>query len=344
VSWWLTRLTHPYAMGNDPADKSKPQAPPEECRKCMDYLSTALDRIGSRPVALLREIGAIPRVDEKANLRFYQQTEKGVLVKLRRQETEKMEVGGKLSAAASRDERLKACGEVLQTTDVADARIQSEKATLGRRLTSLVQQSTEILRSVDDGVSLITTSPANAAPTGEKPVQAKEEDFTTIAIECKPCGSSSRAEEGARAYVMGPKPLSIVLCSNRTSSQQEIEEVLVHELIHIYDVHSRQMDLRDCRQLAYSEVRSAREAECHGCLNSFFAGICARDKATVATRNMFADEARSCVAQVFDDAFKDMTPFDKRGDTDGQSSDFLKACVRGSNSNPTSASPRSSER
>ena len=311
----------------------------------MDYLSTALDSIGSRPVALLREIGAIPRVYDEANLKFYQPTEKGVLVKLRRQDTEKMKVGGKLSAAASRDERVKARREVLQTTDAVDMRKRSEKATLGKRLTSLVQQSTEILRSVD-GVSLITTSPAaaDASPTGEKPVQAKEDDFTTISIECKPCGSSSRAEAGARAYVMGPKPLSIVLCSNRTSSQQEIEEVLVHELIHLYDVHSRRMDLRDCRQLAYSEVRSAREAECHGCLNNFFAGICARDKATVATRNMFADEARSCVAQVFDDAFKDMAPFDKRGDADGQSSDFLKACVRGSNNNPSMASPRSSDR
>ena len=311
----------------------------------MEYLSTALDRIGSRPVALLREIGAIPRVDEKANLKFYHSTEKGVLVNLRRQDTEKMGVGGKL-LATDRDERLKAGGEILQTTGAVDSRNRSENATLGRRLTSLVQQSTEILRSADD-VSLITTSPAAdaAAPTGEKPVQVKKDDFTTITIECKPCGNSSRAEAGARAYVMGPKPLSIVLCSNRTSSQQEIEEVLVHELIHIYDVHSRRMDLRDCRQLAYSEVRSAREAECHGCLNNFFTGICARDKATVATRNMFADEARSCVAQVFDDAFKDMAPFDKRGDADGQKSVFLKACVRGSGSNnPPSAAPRSSER
>jgi hypothetical protein len=32
--------------------------------------------------------------------------------------------------------------------------------------------------------------------------------------------------------------------------------------VHIYDVHVRQMDLRDCKQLAYSEVRAAREAEC----------------------------------------------------------------------------------
>ena len=48
------------------------------------------------------------------------------------------------------------------------------------------------------------------------------------------CGSDTRAEGGARAFVRGPEPLSIVLCSNRLSSQREVDEVLVHELVHIY--------------------------------------------------------------------------------------------------------------
>ena len=99
----------------------------------------------------------------------------------------------------------------------------------------------------------------NDISTNEK---VSSNNVTTIAIECIQCGSDTRAEGGARAFVRGPDPLSIVLCSNRLSSQREVEEVLVHELVHIYDVHSKKMDLRDCRQLAYSEVRAAREAEC----------------------------------------------------------------------------------
>ena len=83
---------------------------------------------------------------------------------------------------------------------------------------------------------------------------------------------------------------------------------------HRIDVHSRQMDLRDCKSLAYSEVRAAREAECSNSLTSFTGNICAKDKATVATRNMFPEEGRKCVCDVFDRAIKDYAPF---GNTEG---------------------------
>jgi len=69
------------------------------------------------------------------------------------------------------------------------------------------------------------------------------------------------------------------------------------------------MDLRDCKSLAYSEVRAAREAECSNSLTSFTGNICAKDKATVATRNMFPEEGRKCVCDVFDRAIKDYAPF-----------------------------------
>mmetsp|Transcript_9418 Transcript_9418/g.13810 ORF Transcript_9418/g.13810 Transcript_9418/m.13810 type:complete len:222 (+) Transcript_9418:111-776(+) len=61
-------------------------------------------------------------------------------------------------------------------------------------------------------------------------------------IECKWCGNDG-PEGGARAYVKGPDPMAIVLCANRLKSQDEVEEVLVHELIHVYDVHAGR-DLR----------------------------------------------------------------------------------------------------
>jgi len=64
-----------------------------------------------------------------------------------------------------------------------------------------------------------------------------------VQILCSWCGDSG-AEGGARAYVKGPEPLSIVLCANRLSSRKEIHEVLVHELIHVYDVKFRGFDLR----------------------------------------------------------------------------------------------------
>jgi Peptidase M76 family len=39
-------------------------------------------------------------------------------------------------------------------------------------------------------------------------------------------------------------------------------EILSHELSHVYDVRKLLLDLRDCENLAYSEVRAARIAEC----------------------------------------------------------------------------------
>lgn len=108
----------------------------------------------------------------------------------------------------------------------------------------------------------------------------------------------------------GPLPLSIILCSNRLSTQNEISQVLIHELIHVYDVFIRNMDLKQCNSLAYSEIRAAREAECASSLTNFTKNICVRDKAGVATKNMFPEEGRKCVCDVFDLAVGDMSPLD----------------------------------
>ena len=37
---------------------------------------------------------------------------------------------------------------------------------------------------------------------------------------------------------------------------------MLHELIHLYDLRVKKLDFSNCRQLGYSEVRAAREAEC----------------------------------------------------------------------------------
>ena len=82
------------------------------------------------------------------------------------------------------------------------------------------------------GGGVLTTSPASSQSSSSH--DGDVDAITTIAIECAKCGSDTRAEAGARAFVSGPDNLGIVLCSNRLSSQSEIDEVLVHELVHIY--------------------------------------------------------------------------------------------------------------
>ena len=192
-------------------------------------------------------------------------------------------------------------------------------STLRNRLTKLVEG---IRHSADDIIhhqqqqhhddSVISTSPnhnRHQLHQSSNINQNLKPKITTIAIECQSCGSDTRAEAGARAYVKGPEPLSIVLCSNRLSSQREIDEVLLHELIHIYDIKERKLDLTKCNQLAYSEVRAAREAECSNSLTAFTGRMCSKDKATVATKNMFPDTARKCVCDVFEEAMNDHSPF-----------------------------------
>eukprot|EP00978_Attheya_sp_CCMP212_P012236 scaffold30406_cov52-Attheya_sp.AAC.5 len=89
---------------------------------------------------------------------------------------------------------------------------------------------------------------------------ANNNDEATVEVECRRCGTEG-PESGARAFVKGPNPLSIVVCANRIFSRSDMEQVLVHELIHVHDVRVLGMELRSCTELAYSEIRAAREAE-----------------------------------------------------------------------------------
>jgi len=137
-----------------------------------------------------------------------------------------------------------------------------------------------------------------------------QEQFIPLSIMCKVCGTEG-PEGSARAFVRGPSPLSIILCSNRLPTQNDIAEVLTHELIHVYDVHTRKWDLTDCNTLAKSEVRAAREAECADASLNFTKRFCVRNKSGVATKNMFpGKKGRDCVGRVFEEAMQDFVPFD----------------------------------
>jgi len=144
---------------------------------------------------------------------------------------------------------------------------------------------------------------------------------------------SSGPEAGARAFLMGPEPLSIVLCHNRINAESdEVAEILTHELIHLYDVQTLQLDLSDCETVAYSEVRAAREAECgelgkdlakvaestkkstfsklqESFNNKVYKPYCVRNIALGATQNMFPREGKKCINKVWETAYGDHRPF-----------------------------------
>ena len=156
-----------------------------------------------------------------------------------------------------------------------------------------------------------------------------------LSLQCRPCLNRG-AESNARAFVMGPTPLSVVVCSNRLqqASQAEMAEIITHELVHIFDVRKLHLNLLHCPTLAYSEVRAAREAECAATaagpvtnrslwLAPFstspgYGSVqhCVRQKATVATRNLFPERAQHCIDAVFEQAFADQRPFVKNNNED----------------------------
>eukprot|EP00934_Nitzschia_sp_Nitz4_P004720 Nitzschia sp. Nitz4//scaffold167_size49223//23797//24759//NITZ4_007035-RA/size49223-processed-gene-0.19-mRNA-1//1//CDS//3329538275//4710//frame0 len=150
--------------------------------------------------------------------------------------------------------------------------------------------------------------PADTATVTKKTPQ---KDPLTVELKCRKCASTG-PEAGARAFLMGPQPLSVVLCHNRIQSHPgEIQEILTHELVHLYDVQTLRLDLQDCETLAYSEIRAAKAAECRNSWHPQLLSFCVKQKATCATSNLFPQEGRACMQRVFDHAFEDTRPFQK---------------------------------
>jgi Peptidase M76 family len=167
-----------------------------------------------------------------------------------------------------------------------------------RQSSSPSQPRTLLLRGDDDAT-------ASAAAISTRPVA----DPLVVELKCRKCASTG-PEGGARAFLMGPQPLSVVLCHNRIAShRREIEEILTHELVHLHDVQTMRLDLQDCESLAYSEIRAARAAECRDSW-SRLQPYCVKQKAICATNNLFPAEGRKCIQRVFDTAFADQRPFD----------------------------------
>lgn len=136
-------------------------------------------------------------------------------------------------------------------------------------------------------------------------------DPLTIELKCRKCASEG-PEGGARAFLMGPQPLSVVVCHNRIhGTRDEVEEILTHELVHLHDVQTLQLDLQQCENLAYSEVRAAKAAECRDSWNNQLQAYCVKQKAICATNNLFPREGRNCIQKVFHKAFADNRPFDE---------------------------------
>ena len=86
---------------------------------------------------------------------------------------------------------------------------------------------------------------------------------------------------------------------------------LKHELIHSYDHSNERYDLIDCLGVAHSEIRAAREANCHRSYLSYFFNKedCIKRHANASTDTLYKGRGSECVKEAYDSAMRDLEPF-----------------------------------
>ncbi|GAB6032180.1 hypothetical protein CHUAL_010828 [Chamberlinius hualienensis] len=123
-----------------------------------------------------------------------------------------------------------------------------------------------------------------------------------------------------------PEYNQIVICHNTVKTEGLLQGVLTHELIHMFDFCRADIDFKNLKHLACTEIRAANLTHCsfitaalEGHASPFnIAGRhaeCVKDKAVksmVAVRKISAVEARAIVDSVFDKCYNDLEPIGRR--------------------------------
>ncbi|XP_017255254.1 mitochondrial inner membrane protease ATP23 [Daucus carota subsp. sativus] len=125
----------------------------------------------------------------------------------------------------------------------------------------------------------------------------------------------------AGGYISGE---GIVVCSNRLTMQDEVNQVVIHELIHAYDdCRSANLDWANCAHHACSEIRAGHlSGDCHY-KREFLRGFmkirgheqeCIKRrvmKSLVNNPNCPEPAAKDAMEAVWDTCYNDTQPFDR---------------------------------
>ena len=114
------------------------------------------------------------------------------------------------------------------------------------------------------------------------------------------------------------KTNQVVICSNICLTPHKVEEILAHELVHLYDFCTINLDLTKSDHLACTEIRAANLAHCK---NQFYDAIsrqqltshtaCVKHKAASSVRvikGIPQAEALKIVENVFTKCYQDLEP------------------------------------
>lgn len=125
----------------------------------------------------------------------------------------------------------------------------------------------------------------------------------------------------AGGYISGE---GIVICSNRLNMQDEVTQVVIHELIHAYDdCRSANLDWTNCAHHACSEIRAGHlSGDCHY-KREFLRGFmkirgheqdCVKRrvmKSLINNPNCPEAAAKDAMEAVWDTCYNDTQPFDR---------------------------------
>ena len=316
----------------------------DKCVQCMNHLTSILTKITSKPKILFNAMGVIPsNISSTSNygiannnnnndILFTMDADgKGVKLQIPRNQSPSLNVYNKNNNIIEDDKNKNtivnpgfggrssdniSSNTQIGTIEAKDHSIKTIHQNNQQRNTLLQRVKTKLRDRFQNSTvptsmiqqSQLATSSSNS--TNNLNNNNNNNNNMTLEIQCRECGSNG-PEGSARAFLRGPSPLTIILCTNRLSltNSEEIDEVLTHELIHVFDVHHRKWDFSNCQTLARSEIRAAREAECGSLSLGFWKESCVRNKAKEATKNMFPYHGFDCVNKVFKDAMRDSAPF-----------------------------------
>ena len=141
-------------------------------------------------------------------------------------------------------------------------------------------------------------------------------------IKCSPCSNENtfRMSGGFTIDASTQSP-TIIVCENEKLSRQTVEDTLLHELIHAYDVCRAKIDFSQCFQHACTEVRaSALSGECNFSREVRRGNFqiqrgyqkCVQRRATksVGANPYCRNIAKEAVESVFEKCFSDTLPFE----------------------------------
>ena len=146
-------------------------------------------------------------------------------------------------------------------------------------------------------------------------------------IKCTPCSeqNSIRMSGGFTVDSSLQAPM-IIVCENEKLHRQTLEDTLIHELIHAYDVCRAKVDWTNCLHHACTEVRaSALSGECNpsrefkrGNFNiqkAYQKCVQRRAIKSVSANPHCRNVAKEAVESVFRNCFSDTAPFSDHSQT-----------------------------